>query len=231
MIISMHQPQYIPWLGYFDKIAKSDCFVFLDKVQYKPREFQNRNKVRAASGSLWLSVPVISKDKGRQVIDSVVVDNELPWQRKHLETFKSCYGKADFFDEHKEFLNQVYTQKREGLVDLNIFIIDYILKQLAIALPIYRESELDIRNTATDRIIDICRKLKADTYLSGAGGKEYLEEAKFPQAGIKLLYQDFKHPAYRQQFMKNAGDFMPCMSILDLLLNEGPKSREIFKRG
>lgn len=228
MILSVHQPQYIPWIGYFDKIAKSDSFVFLDQVQYKPREFQNRNKIRNPAGAIWLSVPVISKGKGRQAIDNVKVDNELPWQRKHLESFKSCYGKAAFFDEHREFLNQAYAQKWESLVSLNIFIIDYILKQLAIGLPIYRESELGIHSTSTDRIIEICRRLKADTYLSGIGGKEYLDEEKFPQAGIKLIYQDFRHPVYRQQFMKNADDFIPCLSILDLLLNEGSRSREIL---
>lgn len=231
MIISTHQPQYLAWLGYFDKIAKSDMFVFLDRVQYKPREFQNRNKVRTSTGPIWLSVPVISKGKGRQQIDSVKVDNELSWQRKHLETFKSCYGKAEFFDDYNDFLKQIYTKKWESLVDLNIFIISYILKRLEIDIPIYLESGLDIHNTATDRIIDICRKLKVDTYLSGAGGKGYLDEARFPQAGIKLIYQEFKHPVYKQQFMKKEDDFIPCMTILDLLLNEGPRSREILKRG
>jgi hypothetical protein len=114
-------------------------------------------------------------------------------------------------------------------VDLNVHIIEYILKQLDIRTPIHFESALDIKNTKTDRIIEICRKLKADTYLSGIGGKDYLEEGKFSQAGLKLIYQDFRHPVYQQQFMENEKDFLPYMSILDLLFNEGPNSLEILE--
>ena len=98
MIVSVHQPQYIPWLGYFDKIARSDAFVFLDNVQYKPREFQNRNKIRAKDGWLWLSVPVISKGRGRQVISDVRIDNEFDWPKEHLMSLRTCYGRAKYFD-------------------------------------------------------------------------------------------------------------------------------------
>jgi hypothetical protein len=229
MILAVHQPQYIPWLGYFDKIAKSDCFVFLDQVQYKPREFQNRNKIRTKDGWIWLSVPVISKGLGRQRICDVSIDNEFPWQKKHLKSLRVWYGKAKFFSDYLTFFEEAYTRKWERLVDLNVHIINYILKQLTISKPIYFESQLNIVNNSTERIIEICKKLKVDTYLSGIGGKEYLQEDKFIKTGIKLIYQDFIHPKHHQQFMSDDNDFIPYMSMLDLLFNEGPRNREILK--
>lgn len=227
MILSVHQPQYIPWLGYFDKIAKSNIFVFLDQVQYKPREFQNRNKIRTKDSWIWLSVPVISKGKGRQVISEAVIDNGPSWQRQHLKSLKVWYGSARFFKDYFTFFEEVYSRDWVKLMDLNVYIINYILSRLSINTPIYFESKLNINNKGTERIIEICQKLKADTYLSGIGGKEYLEEEKFPKAGIKLIYQNFVHPIYHQQFMSTEKDFLPYMSILDLLFNEGPKSKEI----
>ncbi|MDD5730524.1 MAG: WbqC family protein [Candidatus Omnitrophica bacterium] len=228
MIISVHQPQYIPWLGYFDKIAKSDCFVFLDRVQYKDREFQNRNKIRTNRGPLWLTVPVATKGQGRQDICDVLIDNDRPWRRQHLKSLKAWYAKAEFFGEHIKFFEETYARDWKKLVDLNVHIVNHLLKQLAINKNIYFESSLNINAAKTDRIIEICRKLKADTYLSGIGGKGYLEEEKFLEAGIKLAYQDFTHPVYRQQFMSGENDFMPYLSVIDLLFNEGIKSLEIL---
>ena len=127
------------------------------------------------------------------------------------------------------FFQEAYTRKWERLIDLNVHIINYILKQLSISTPIYFESELDIINEGTDRIIEICKKRECNTYLSGTGGKAYLEEEKFTQAEVKLLYQDFVHPVYHQRFMQDEDNFIPYMSILDLLFNEGPKAREILR--
>lgn len=231
MILSVHQPQYIPWLGYFDKIARSDAFVFLDCVQYKEREFQNRNKIRTKDGWIWLTVPVVTKGLGRQNIPDVKIDNSFPWRKEHLGSISAWYGRAPFFGKYFPFFEEVYGREWEALCDINIHMIKYILKELFILTPVYFESKCDIKSKKTDRIIEICGKLKSDTYLSGIGGKEYLEAEKFTASGIKLIYQDFKHPAYRQQFMKDNGDFIPYMSILDLLFNEGPRSGEILASG
>ncbi|MEW6009197.1 MAG: WbqC family protein [Candidatus Omnitrophota bacterium] len=225
MIISVHQPQYLPWLGFFDKIAKSDCFVFLDEVQYKSREFQNRNKIRTKDGWIWLSVPVITKGKGRQRISQVLIDNEFPWARQHLASLKTWYAKAKFFKGYLPFFEETYARKWEKLIDLNIHIINFLLKQLSITTPIYFESKLRISSIKTERIIEICKKIEADTYLSGIGGKEYLEEDKFSLANIKLVYQDFSHPEYGQLFKP----FIPFMSVVDLLFNHGEDSLKILQ--
>lgn len=229
MILSVHQPQYIPWLGYFDKIDKSDCFIFLDNVQYKNREYQNRNKIRTKDGWMWLTVPVISKGLGRQKICDVKINNEFSWQKEHLKTLENYYNRAPFFKKHYHFFESVYTIKWEKLLDLNIHIIKYLLEQLGIDTPLYYESEIGTSNQGTERIIQICKKLKADIYLSGIGGKNYLKEEQFPQAGIKLEYQNFIHPVYHQQYMQEEDSFLRYMSIIDLLFNEGPESIRILR--
>ncbi|MBI4654119.1 MAG: WbqC family protein [Nitrospirae bacterium] len=229
MILSVHQPQYISWLGYFDKIYKSDCFVFLDSVQYKSREYQNRNKIRTKDGWIWLTVPVISKGMHQQKICDVRINNDSDWQRQHRESLRVWYGRAKFFKNYFPFFEKIYTKKWEKLIDLNVCIINYILKALKINTPIYYESELGITTQGTGRIIEICKKIGADVYLSGIGGKDYLEEEKFSQAGIKLEYQNFIHPTYHQQYMGSGNIFLPYMSCIDLLFNEGEGSGKILR--
>lgn len=228
MIAAVHQPQYIPWLGYFDKIAKSDAFVFLDQVQYKEREFQNRNKICAKNKCMWLSVPIVSKGKGRQAMSEVKIDNSFPWKRQHLNSLRAWYANAPYFKDYAGFFEDVYARDWDTLVDLNVHIIKYCLDRLSIATPLYFESGLGINAQSTERIIAICKKLEADTYLSGEGGRQYLEENKFAEAGIKLLYQDFAHPVYRQYSRLEGEEFMGQLSVLDLLFNEGPNSKKIL---
>jgi hypothetical protein len=227
MIVSVHQPQYLAWLGYFDKIYKSDTFVFLDNVQYKEREFQNRNKIRTKEGWIWLTVPVISKGQGRQNISEVRVDNDIAWQRKHLGAIRSNYAQAEFFDKYYRLLEGILAKKHEFLKDLNIEITRLILEELSIDTSIVFESDLKVTTMSSARIVDICKKLSADTYLSGAGGKDYLDEQQFKQAGVRLIYQDFKHPEYKQCY----DPFEPYMSMIDLLFNHGKAGREILLSG
>ena len=217
MILSLHQPQYLPYLGYFDKIAKSDCFVFLDCVQYKKREFQNRNKIRTKDGWIWLTVPVISKNKSSQQINEVLINNSVSWQKKHLKSIICYYRNAKYFNEYIGFFEEIYNKKFERLIDINLTIIYYLLEQFSIKTKIFFESSLSISTKKTQRIIDICKKLNADTYLSGIGGKDYLDEELFKKENIKLIYQDFKHPVYRQCYEP----FIPYMSAIDFLFNCG----------
>jgi hypothetical protein len=229
MILSVHQPQYIPWLGYFHKIERSDCFVVLDQVQYKAREYQNRNRILSKDGPLWLTVPVKSKSMGRQMICDIQIDNSNGWKNKHWSTLKTSYSRTGSFNEHFPFFEEAYGRQWDTLADLNMFIIHYMLKELEITTPVYFESDLGITASKTDRIIAICKKLNADAYLSGTGGKEYLEEEKFAQESIKLMYQEFAHPDYQQQYKGERKRFIPCLSAIDLLFNEGGKSKDILR--
>ena len=228
MILSAHQPHYLPWLGFFDKIARSDAFVYLDCVQFKTREFQNRNKIRTRDGDIWLTVPVISKGRGRQPIGEVAIDNSLPWQRQHLNSLRTWYGSAPFFKDYIAFFEAVYESRWDKLADLNTHIAGFFLEQLCIKTPVHYESQCGTVKTKTERIIELCLALRADTYLSGAGGRQYLDEGRFAETGIKLVYQEFAHPRYHQQFMKDKGGFLPYMSIADLFFNEGHNSLKIL---
>lgn len=229
MVLSVHQPQYLPWLGFFDKLAKSESFVFLDNVQYKPREFQNRNKIKAKDSSLWLTVPVVTKGHARQRISDARIDNSFPWMRQHLKSMQSWYARADHYHEYISYFEGLYSRRWDWLAELNEEIIRFIQRELCISTRIYYESQLNAAGARSQRIINICKELKADTYLSGSGGKDYLDEGLFRKEGIKLIYQDFRHPVYRQQFIKTDSDFIPGLSIVDLLFNEGRKSRAILK--
>lgn len=218
MIVSVHQPQYLPWLGYFAKIRDSDVFVYLDKVQYKKREYQNRNRIKTDREPLWLTVPVVTHGKYDQLIDEVMIDQSSRWQEKHWGTIQRYYCHSPNFNAHKVFFEDLYSRPWSRLIDLNVCIIDYLLTAFRINRPLYFESSFNVNTKSTDRIIDICKALKADTYLSGTGGRDYLEENKFEQARIRLTYQEFQHPVYKQVYP----GFESNMSAIDLLFNSSP---------
>lgn len=224
MILAVHQPQYLPWLGYFHKIASCDLFIFLDDVQYKKREFQNRNKIKTPNGPLWLTVPVVTKGKYLQKISEVLVDNELPWNDEHWRSMEHNYAHARHFGNLKSLFSGIYGMKWEKLSALSMKIINSVLSYLEIKTPYKMSSEYGTTSVSSQRIIDLCKKSGADTYLSGAGGREYMDEKLFADNNIKLVYQDYKHPEYAQLH----GKFEPYLSVADLLYNEGPGSAKIL---
>jgi len=224
MKVAVHQPQYLPWIGYFHKIMNVDVFVFLDNVQYKKREFQNRNKIKTSQGPIWLTVPAITKGRFYQKIKDVEINNTERWKEKHFEAIKRNYSKAKYFRDWYMFLEELYSKGWNKLIDLNVFIIKKFIEYLEIEVEIFFETELNITGEKTERIINICKKLDADTYYSGVGARDYLEEEKFKEEEINLEYQNFSHPVYPQIY----GDFISHLSILDLFLNCGKESRKII---
>lgn len=217
MILSVHQPQYIPWLGYLDKIAKSDVFVYLDSCQYKHREFQNRNRIWTKNGELWLAVPVLVKGKRDQLIKDVEINQDSDWQKSHWRSLEMTYKKAPCFEVHREFFQKLYLERTwTRLIDLNICITEYLLQHFKIQTEIKIESSVGSAGLSNERILDICQRLNAHTYLSGAGAKTYIDRELFKQANIDLIFQDFKHPRYSQF---NHSDFTPYMSSLDYIFN------------
>jgi hypothetical protein len=227
MILSVHQPQYLPWLGYFHKIFSSDHFVYLDCVQYKEREFQNRNRIGTSDGWIWLTVPVISSSCGRQVMREVRIDNSFPWRRKHRESIRNCYAGCPYFERYFSFFESVYSSGWNLLIDLNVHIIAFLAREFGIRTPVSYESLVGTSSLKSERIVELCVKLGAQTYLSGQGGKAYLEESRFKQEHILVEYQQFTHPIYKQH-TRTIGDFLPYLSAIDLLFNEGPASRDIL---
>lgn len=223
MIVAVHQPQYLPWLGYFDKIDRADTFVFLDNVQYKKNEWQNRNRIRTTQGWQWISVPVLNQFA--QQIKDVRINNRVRWKKKHFHALLYNYAKSRYFEEHRPFFERTYNRGWEYLLDINTHVIEYLVSVLGINTEIVIASNLNVRNHPTERLIDICKALGADTYLAGKGGYKYMDMEKFRQAEIKVLFQDFKHRAYSQLF----GTFEPFMSVVDLLFNHGKESLNIIR--
>lgn len=227
MILSVHQPQYLPWLGYFDKIAASDLFVFLDLPQYKKREFQNRNRIRGSQGEIWLTVPVLSKGKFEQPIRDVEIDNGQAWQKSHWNSIEMNYKKAPFWTLYAEGLRSFYERPWSHLCALNLAMSLHFFELLGLKTPWRIESEIGTSSQSTERLIELCQKTGSKSYLSGSGGKDYMDEARFQAEGLGLSYQHYSHPEYRQQFPKQP--FLPYLCILDLLFNEGPQSLAILR--
>lgn len=226
MIASMHQTEHLPWLGFFDKMRQCDVLVLLDTVQFARRDFQNRNRIKGANGPIWLTVPVASKGNFEQLIEDVEIVNAQDWRRKSWSAIQHSYRNAPCFADQRPFFESLYQRDWTRLVDLNVAVIRHLAGQLGIGTRLVTSSELGIRERGgTNVALAVCRAVGATTYLSGAFGKDYLEEQRFAEASIAVRYQDFQHPTYPQQF----GEFLPKLSVIDLLFNCGPESRSIIE--
>jgi hypothetical protein len=227
MLLSAHQPVYLPWLGLFHKIALADLFCFFDIAQYQTKDFNNRNKIKTHSGDIWLSVPVESKNHfGKSVGEIRIVQDG--WQRKHLKSISMAYKKAPYFENYIGELETILTsQSLETLSALNLAILRFATRSLEIATPIVKASDYDFKGAKSDLVLDMCVQLKADTYIFGAQGRDYADVENFRTSGVEPYFQDYHHPQYRQLH----GEFKPYMSVIDLLFNEGPDSRTILMSG
>lgn len=228
MIVCITQPTYLPWLGFFDKLVNSDIVIFYDTAQFVKRgeAFHNRNKIRTPNGWMWLTIPVIAP-LGTEIKD-VRINNTLNWREKHWKSIVHSYRKAKFFDQYEHIFEEIYSKDWGYLCDFNIVIIRKIIEILGIKIDVMLASELGETNlNATDELLWYCKKVKATTYLSGAFGKDYLDISEFEKEGIKVLFQDFKHPIYRQAY----NPFIPNMSSIDLLFNYGKDSMNILTEG
>lgn len=224
MIVSIHQPQYLPYLGYFHKIVNSDCFVHLDNVQFQKNGIQNRNKIKNDKGWSWLSIPVIQKKE--QNINEVKILPNSNWAIKHLKTVKACYSKSKHFKDNFEHIQDVYEKSWENLIDVNIEFVKLLCRMLDINTNFVFASEISSGGISSERLINICKSLNADTYLSGPGGQQYMDLNLFEKEGIRIVWQDFKPPEYEQQFPKVG--FIPNLSILDALFNCGNQVRSFI---
>ncbi len=227
MIVSINQPTYLPWLGYFHRIGVSDVHVVLDDVQFEKNSFTNRNKLKTAQGWMWLTVPILASGRFGQSIKEVEISNTRNWRHKHLTSIQTNYNNARFFCEYSSFFEEMYSREWDCLLPLIDFGTRYFLDQLGIRTKLIRSSTLDVQGTKSDLVLEICQILRADVYLSGTLGRGYLDEKSFRKAGIRVVYQDYKHPVYSQLWEP----FESHMSVVDLLLNCSPRSLDIILSG
>jgi hypothetical protein len=215
-IVGIHQPNFLPWLGYFYKIIKSDTFVFLDNVQFSKNSFQNRVKIKTINGPTWLTLPIMHNYG--QLTKDVYINNKEKWRDKHLRTMETNYRKTPFYNNIIDILKDIYSNNNWQLMtEINISLILAICKYLNIERTFIRSSALSVSGNSGELLINIVKKLNGSIYLSGQGGRKYQDSAKFKQAGITLSYTDFEHPVYPQKW----GAFSEGLSIIDLLFNCG----------
>ena len=224
MIVAVHQPQYLPWLGYFDKMDRADVFVLLDTVQFKKNEWQNRNRIKTASGPQWLTVPVTYRFPQR--IGEVGINNRERWQHRQRQAILTNYRQAPCWDFPAPLIEELLTPAWERLSLLNIASVAGLAKLLGISTPLFVASELPGFPEDPDRrLIAIVKHFGADTYLAGSGGRDYMDLDLYRQSGINVSFQEYRHPVYEQRF----GPFVPFLSVLDLLFNHGPASLTILR--
>ncbi len=225
-IVTIHQPNYLPWIGLFSKISLSDCLIIYDCAQYEKGGFINRNRIRTRPGSGFLTIP-ISHDCLTWRIMDVPLPVDTQWRRDHWRQIYQNYAKSPYFNEHGAFFEKLYQQDIRYLCQLNEKILRYLLNCFNIKVELVRAKELSVDRSLykTDLMVAFLKSVKADVYLSGPSGKNYLEVEKFPQNNLELQYFSFQHPVYRQRYP----GFEPNMAAVDLLFNTGPEAGDIIR--
>ncbi len=218
MICAIHQPQFLPWLGQFQKIRRANVFVFLDTVQYQKHEFQNRNRIRTAAGVRWLTVPV--RLRFGDAIRDVAIADDLPWRRKLWGTLEHTYGRVPGFATFGPQAQALLESPCTRLAEINMASVHWLMDAFAIDTRTVLASEMPVASEdRTGRLVDICLALGADTYLSGSLARRYLDLAQFERHGIRVDFQDYQHPVYTQH--QCMGEFQSHLSALDALFNCG----------
>lgn len=225
MIIGILQPGYLPWLGFFEQMYRSDVFVIYDDVQYDKEGWRNRNRIKTANGMQWLTIPVSIKFEQHPLIYEVKINNTTNWRKKHLSSIRQNYSKARFFRKYISIFEEAYSKEWEYLIDINMNFTHKLAKCLGMGnKKLVRSSSLNIEGDRMGRLVKTCKLFNADVFYEGISGKNYLNEEYFTEQGIRIEYQDYKHPVYPQLH----GDFIPYLSVIDLLFNCGDESLPIL---
>jgi len=224
VIVGAHQPSFLPWLGYLDKVAKSDVFVVMDDLQYEAQNFQNRQRVKINSGATWLTVPLAHGSQSDRICDKRI-DNgatgKHSWTHRHWQTLETHYRRAPYFAKYADEVRDIYSRTWTSLLELDMRMLDLARTWLGIKVPIIRSSGLALQGQKTDRLVDMCKKVGARAYLSGGGGSHsYLDVEQFGRAGVGVIWQHFEHPRYPQRY----GSFVSHLGFFDLVFNVGPNA-------
>ncbi|MBQ5735098.1 MAG: WbqC family protein [Lachnospiraceae bacterium] len=224
-MLTIHQPNYWAYPGLIGKIMRSDKFLYLTKVQFDKSSWQNRNRIRVKEGWKYISVPVENKGKDGQLIADVKISNMTNWRNQHLNAIKFAYQKAPYYDEYFPFLKELYSKKWSELQELDIFITNFVLKELESKTEILYDRDFNFEGEKNELLIDICHKLDEKEYMSNKGSENYVDIEKFNESGIQHIYINYDGAEYSQVY----DGFEPGLSVLDMLLNCGPeKTKQII---
>ena len=220
MIVAIHQPNYLPYLGFFDKMARSDIFVIYDDAQFEKGEFQHRNRIRIYHGWKWLTVPV---EKKQVPINQIRIKNEVAtwkgvkWADAHFKDIRDNYKDTPYYSVYEKEIKRIYGKTYDKLVELNMELINFLKDAFDIDTEIAYSSDLGFTSKSTERLVEIVGALGGDVYLSGPKGRDYLGVSLFEKKDIKVEFQDFEHPIYKQRYES----FVPNMAAIDALFNVG----------
>jgi WbqC-like protein family len=226
-VVAIHQPNFLPWLGYFQKMALCDRFIYLDTAPFTRNGLQNRNRIVTPRGEQWLTVPVLSKGHHGDKTSDIRINHQVSWQRKHLKTLQSCYGKADHWDDIFPQLSGIYSRKDDQLVDFNYRLLHLCRELLGITTPVECASRLPENGVGSERLLSLIKAVNGKTYLSGSGGQNYLDEKLFAEQGITLIYQAYQPEPYPQL----SAAFIPGMSVVDALFCLGSNTKTLLTGG
>lgn len=225
MIIGILQPGYLPWLGFFEQMYRSDVFVLYDDVQYDKEGWRNRNRIKTANGVQWLTVPVLMKFSDHPLITDIRINNEVNWRKKHLASIRQNYGKAPFFRDYEGLFEEALSKGWNLLIDLDVYFVTKLAECLGMREKrILRSSDLPVKGERIERLIHLCKHFGADTFYEGAAGRNYIDEEAFLKEGVRVEFQDYEHPIYSQLH----GGFISHLSVIDLLFNHGRESLSIL---
>jgi|SRR3972149_3729018 len=214
MIVTIHQPDFFPWLGFFDRWQKSDIYIVLDDVQFLRCGWHHRDKIKTQNGVQWLTVPVQKKGRYHQTIKEVKINNQENWNQKHLKTIQTAYKKAPNFDLVFGKLSEIYNREYDLLIEFNMDLLRLCSKLLGINTPLVFASDFNMKSTGSQRLVDLVQSVGGKEYLTGTGARDYLEEELFKKVGIGVHWQEFEHPVYKQLH----GSFEKMLSVLDFLM-------------
>lgn len=230
MIVAIHQPHFLPWLGYLHRMMRVDKFVLLDHVQFERRNYQNRTAILMDGVARWLTVPVVQRSQKETLLEKCI-DNPKNgemrwWGPNHFRTLRCAYRSAPFVGHYAPWLQEVLERRWDRLVELNEVLLDLMRDALQIRTPIVKSSQLGVEGQRSDLILNICRAVGARTLLAGNGGsRTYLDVQRFAEAGVRVEWHAFRHPVYPQ--CGNA-PFVEGLSAIDMLLNCGPQGRRLL---
>jgi hypothetical protein len=233
MLVAIHQPHYVPWLGYLDRMARSDLFIILDHVQFERRNYQNRTMIRLEGEEKWLTVPVVQLSQKERIIDKRIDNSEggtRAWGPTHFKTLKYAYRKAPYFAHYEKRLQEILEAQWDKLVDLNLAMLGLLRESFGITTPIKRSSEMKAEGAKSELLMNLCVELGPGTTFHGGigGSRRYLDAEAFARVGVGVQWQEFTHPVYPQC---GEGAFTPGLMSLDFLFNCGPEAaHKLWKR-
>lgn len=224
MLVAIHQPNYLPWLGYLDRMAKADLFVILDHVQFERRNYQNRTQILLEGEPRWLTVPVVQLSQKERIIEKRVDNSEggsRQWGPNHFKTLRYAYRKSPYFEQYAPRLREILEARWDRLLDLNLATLEFVREAFEIRTPLRLSSQMRAEGARSELLLNLCRELgPGTTFLGGMGGsRRYLDQDAFAEAGVGVQWQELEHPVYPQC---GGGQFQPGLTALDLLFNVGP---------